>query len=87
MKQITVRIDDEKLQRELTRLAREKRLSLNKAALELLRRGAGLDETPRERDTIGHSLDAFFGIWTEEAAREFEEAVAPLEEIDEELWR
>jgi hypothetical protein len=55
--------------------------------LRLLRRGAGIEEEAEDQDVIGSSLDWFAGSWTEEQAREFDEAVADFEKIDEELWK
>lgn len=86
MKQITVRIDDDELEDRIEDLVRRERLSMNQAALRLMRAGAGIvaDTGP---GAVAASLDLIFGAWSEEEAREFDEAVAPLEEIDEELWK
>lgn len=85
-KQLTIRCDDD-LAREIEDLARREGLSLNQAVLRLLRKGAGIAEGDETRDAIGSSLDWFAGSWTEEQAREFDEAVADFETIDEELWK
>jgi len=85
-KQLTIRYDDE-LAREIEDLARREGLSRNQAVLRLLRKGAGIAEGREGRDVIGSSLDWFVGSWTEEQAREFDDAVAEFEAIDEELWR
>jgi hypothetical protein len=37
--------------------------------------------------TIGSSLDAFIGDWTETEADEFDRAVAVFDQIDESLWQ
>lgn len=83
--QLTIRYEDD-LAREIENLARREGLSRNQAVLRLLKKGAGIGEGPESRDTIGSSLDWFVGSWTEEQAREFDEAVADFETIDEELW-
>jgi hypothetical protein len=83
---LTVRYDVA-LAREIEELARREGISRNQAAVRLLRKGARLDEPEREREVIGDSIDWFIGSWTEEQARELEEAVADFEMIDEELWR
>ena len=44
MKQLTVRGFDDDLERAIRQLARRERISLNQAALKLLRRGAGLPD-------------------------------------------
>lgn len=84
--QLTIRYEDD-LAREIEDLARREGLSRNQAVLRLLRKGAGIEEGAREEDVIGSSLDWFVGSWTEEEAREFDEAVTDFEAIDEELWR
>jgi len=56
MKQLTVRGFDRGLERRLRELARERRVSLNRAALILLREGAGLD-SPRARANLVAFLD------------------------------
>lgn len=84
--QLTIRYDDE-LGEAIEREARREGLSRNRAALRLLRRGAGLDKAKLDEDVIGNSLDSFFGTWTDKDLREFEEATKIFEEIDEELWR
>ena len=84
MRQITIRLTDEALQQAVEETARREDISLNKAIIRLLRRGAGLDPAPGR--TIGTSLDFAFGTWTEEEYQEFEEAVRMFEEIDPEPW-
>jgi hypothetical protein len=86
--QLTIRYDDA-LAREIEDLARREGISLNQAALRLLRKGAGLDEREagREVDAVGDSLDWFIGSWTPERAVELEQAVDDFEMVDEELWR
>lgn len=88
MKQLTLRGFDRDLERRLREVARQRQISLNKAAILLLRRGAGLDpDEVAATDVIGDSLDHLIGSWTASEAREFEDAVALFEQIDEEQWR
>ena len=87
MKQLTLRGFDKALQERIQRLAREERISLNKAAILLMRRGAGLEEGTKDRDVIGHSLDAFIGDWSEKEAKEFERAIAIFEVVDADAWK
>jgi len=87
MKQLTIRGFDAGLEARLERLARERGLSLNKAALLLMRRGAGLTEEGAELQTVGSSLDEFIGSWDPEREREVLQAVEAFERIDEDLWR
>jgi hypothetical protein len=88
MKQLTVRGFDSELERRLRDLARQRRISLNQAAIVLLRRGAGLDpDEASSADCIGESLDELIGTWTEAEAREFDDAVRHLDLVDEDMWR
>lgn len=60
-------------------------LSLNQAALKMLRQGAGLPRARRRR--IGNALDRFIGTLSDEEAEEFKQAIAPVEQIDESFWQ
>lgn len=84
MRQITIRLTDTALQKAVEETAKREDISLNKAVIRLLRKGAGLD--PEPGGTIGTSLDFAFGTWTEEEYREFEEAVRVFEVIDPDPW-
>ncbi len=81
MTQLTIRGFDEELERRLRRLAEEREISLNRAALILMRRGAGL-ENPGRPDVVGNSLDHLMGIWSEEEAAEFREATQDFDRTD-----
>lgn len=83
--QLTIRYND-KLAREIEELAQREGISRNQAVLRLLRKAVGVDGPDESRDVIGDSLDWFIGSWSEEEAREFDEAVADFEAIDDELW-
>ena len=87
MKQLTLRGLDPALERRLRELAGELQISLNRAALLLMRRGAGLIETRRPDREVGGALDSFIGIWSRQQEAELLEAIEPLEQIDPELWR
>ncbi len=86
MKQLTIRGLDEQLERRLREMAREQRISLNRAALALMRRGAGLSNRRESTDTVGFALDTFIGVWSDEDEVELLRALEPLEQIDPELW-
>lgn len=87
MKQLTVRGFDKPLEDRIRSVARSEHVSLNRAALLLLRRGAGLEGEAKPRDVIGDSLDGFIGDWTDDEAREFEQAVSIFETVDEDAWK
>jgi len=88
--QITLRGIDPTLAERIRRVAEEEGLSLNKAALRILRRGAGItgpgadERGPRQR--IGHCLDAFFGTWTDEEADELLVSIESCEQVDPAFW-
>jgi len=86
MKQLTIRGFDEQLEKCLRGLARDRRISLNRAALELMRRGAGQFDRHGSTDRVGASLDKFIGVWSDEDEAELRKALEPLEQIDPELW-
>lgn len=97
MRQLTLRGFDPTLERCLRELARERQISLNRAALLLMRRGAGLAGAADIAGTgtagtgtvrhVGHALDSFIGVWSKEQERELLDAIGPLDQIDGELWR
>lgn len=71
--------------RAIRRLANRDGTSLNRAAVKLLRRGAGLDRR-QGRDRVGSSLDHLIGSWSYEQADEIERALRHFETIDEDMW-
>ena len=85
MKQLTIRGFDEELERHLRKLARTEGISLNQAALRLMRGGAGMVDGKGQEDIVGSSLDSLAGTWTEE--EEFLSSIDLCEEIDEALWK
>ncbi len=87
MKQLTVRGFDRGLERRLRELARERRVSLNREALILLREGAGLESPRAPANVVGDSLDSLIGSWSKRDEAEFLKAIAPLEKVDPSLWR
>jgi len=86
MNQLTLRGFDRELEKHLRELAAERQISLNRAALALMRRGAGLSEPGKSGREVGSALDSFIGVWSEEDEAEFLKALEPLEQIDPELW-
>ncbi len=85
-RQLTIRMADKELERAIVDLARSEGISLNRAALRILRRGAGLSAHREEGNTVGNTLDALGGTWSEAEAQEFEQAVGHFEKLDEDLW-
>ena len=87
MNQLTIRGFDEELASRIRELARREEISLNRAVLRLLRRGAGLGEGNRDADTVGDSLDHLIGTWTEDELSEMDRALEDLSRVDEAKWR
>ena len=82
MKTITVR----NVSPDIAALEAERRLrglSLNRTVLSLMHEALGLSN-PRRRS---NGLRRLAGTWTEADFRQFEEAVAPFQAIDEDVWR
>lgn len=87
MKQLSIRGFDKELVRRIRALARREGVSLNRAAIQLMRRGAGLVEPSGCANTIGDALDGFIGSWSAAEARSVLERIASLDQIDPDLWR
>lgn len=85
-RQLTIRFDAP-LERRVRALARERGISLNRAVLDLLRRGAGLQPPSPEHPVIGGTLDHLIGTWSKAEAKAFAQAVAVFEQVDDEAWR
>lgn len=87
MQQLSLRGFDEELERRIRELARRERISLNKAALKLMRQGAGIADSTDDSTTVGDALDSFIGRWTKKDERDLLDSIAPCETVDPELWR
>lgn len=86
MNQLTVRGFDKELERRLRQVAKERGVSLNQAALVLLREGAGLGRDRSPAHIVGESLDHLIGSWSASDERVFRQAVDVFETIDPNLW-
>jgi hypothetical protein len=85
--QLTVRGFDKALARRIKEVAKTQRISLNQAAVTLLRQGAGLEPVSKPPEYIGDSLNKLIGAWTNVEAEELLKAIRPMETIDSELWK
>lgn len=85
-KQLTLRGFDAALERALRKEGRASGLSLNQAAVKLLRRGAGLTpDTPSS--AVGDALDHLIGTWTDDAeAERVVAATRVFDRVDEDFW-
>jgi len=86
LKQLTLRGFDKELERRLRNEARADGVSLNRAALTLIRRGAGLDSAVPS-NAVGSGLDHLIGTWSESDERSLRRATAVFERVDEDFWR
>jgi len=87
VKQLTVRGVGKDLERRLRDVAKARGVSLNRAALILLRAGAGLGAPRHRANVVGDSLDDLIGSWSKAEESEFLQTIGRLEEIDPSLWR
>jgi hypothetical protein len=86
MNQLTVRGFDQALARRIREVAKARGLSLNQAAVLLIRQGAGL--APAEPSAcVGDSMKALIGTWSRAEEEEFRRAVRPFEEVDPGFWK
>jgi hypothetical protein len=87
MRQFTIRQIDAELERRLRNLARQDGISLNRAALKLMHKGAGLAVSDAAPNVVGHALDEHMGTWTENEERQFLASIESCEVIDPAMWK
>ncbi len=81
MKTLTVRNLPADLAEALDREKRRRGSSLNRTVIDLLSQGLGVG------GVRSNGLGRLGGKWSEEELEEFERAISPFEQTDEELWR
>jgi len=84
MKAITLRNVPAAIEKVIRSKARQKKISINRAVIELLEERVGLSDRKR---VIHHDLDRFIGSWTTKEAREFDETLGDMRRVDPELWK
>jgi hypothetical protein len=84
MKQITLRGIPENIETIAQEEARTKGVSLNKAFISLLRKGA--TQQGRKKPRSKSEFASFLGLWNEEDAAVFDESLRKQRDIDKELW-
>ena len=85
MRQITLRGIPDDVEAVVEEEARDKGISLNKAFLSLLRKGA--EQRPRKKKAhVRSEFRQFLGLWKEKEAAAFDETLREQRKIDEELW-
>jgi hypothetical protein len=87
MTQLTIRNFPPEIEREIRAIAQRNGWSLNKAAVFLMKQGAGLTEEPSTKG-IGEGLDAFIGSWKKAESEAFDKHIEEaFESVDEALWQ
>jgi hypothetical protein len=87
MKQLSVRGFDPMLEKKIREIARTRGISLNRAAICLMQKGAGFTESGKSANVVGDSLDRIIGKWSKEEADAFLQGISPLEKIDRSFWK
>lgn len=85
MKTVTLRNIPVALNRMISARGRAKKMSLNKAVLDLLEEHLG-DSIP-SKTPEHHDLDDLAGVWSEQEADDFDRALAKQRSIDRDLWK
>jgi hypothetical protein len=87
MSQITLRGIPEDIEHIVKKEAKASGTSLNKAFINLLRRGAECQARPTSgKKSQSGEFNAFLGLWSKDEAASFEVAIKAQRKIDEELW-
>jgi len=84
MKSISIHGLDEETEKLISKRAKNAKMSVNKFVKELLRKSLGLG--PEKKDNSAEFLD-FFGVWTEDEQKSFQEAIKDLETVNPEDWK
>lgn len=79
--QITIRKLPKRVDAELRKKAVRDGVSMNSAAIEVMKRGLGLADEPVRH----HDLDFLAGTWIED--RKFDEAIEAQRRIEPEMWK
>ena len=89
MRQMTLRDIPEEVELVARNEASRKGISLNKAFLTLLRKG--MQQTKVQTSSVTRQSDSTFsrfcGVWSEEDAAEFDNALMEQRKIDNEAWQ
>ena len=82
MKHLTIRNIPSELGQALENEKRRRGKSLNQTVIELLSQGVGA----RPGNVRRNGLRSLAGTWTADELARFEAAIAPTEQVDQELW-
>ena len=84
MKSLSIHGLDEEMEKLINNRAKNAKISVNKFVKELLRKSLGLG--PEKKDNSAEFLD-FFGVWTADEQKSFQEAIQDLETVNPEDWK
>ena len=84
MKSMSIHGLDAEMEKLINKRAKNEKMSVNKFVKELLRKSLGLG--PERKDNSAEFLD-FFGVWTEDEEKSFQEAIKDLETVNPEDWK
>lgn len=82
MDHLSLRGIDKELARRIREFARGEHVSLNKAALLLMRRGAGLLGRQPSEVTVGDAWNRFIGRWSTADEKDLLESIAIFETVE-----
>jgi hypothetical protein len=85
MKTLTIRGIDKHLSESITKLAKKSNISINKWALNQIKKASGMDK--EDIFKTYHDLDHLAGVWSEKEYKEFQKNTRQFEKIDEEIWK
>ncbi|MBN2441245.1 MAG: hypothetical protein JXJ04_07855 [Spirochaetales bacterium] len=85
MKSITIHNLDDELETLIREESKKEGKSLNKTIQNLLRKALGLKN--RENEVVNEEYQEFYGIWTDEDEKEFNENIADLNKVQPEDWK
>jgi hypothetical protein len=85
MATMTLRGIDEQTAQALKEKASREGISVNALTVKLLRESLGIEKNKRTK--FYDDLDYLAGTWSKEEAASFERAIAPLEKVDEDMWK
>ena len=85
MKTISLRNIPPEVENAIRAKARQKKISVNRAVIELLEECVGILE--ERRKTVNYDLDELAGAWSAREARAFLQVVEIARQIDKDLWR
>jgi hypothetical protein len=87
MRQITLRGIPDNIETLAQEEAKSKGVSLNKAFISLLRRGAEQQTSHRRKShSEASEFSRFLGLWKEEDADTFDESLRQQRDIDKDIW-